>query len=1148
MQPNRSKAWNLLVDATRPVAHRRWRGNSVQRLFRRQTRPRVLLLPYLGFFLWSSPKTGLRSIISRIVRFSINKRVKKPQDRHSVIPALLILALALPITKPFGSETRVSNAATPIRTVNVVEQEAENRLQQGIDQLQLGEYEAAAETLQEALALYREIGDQSGEGRTLKNLGNLHKAEGNFQRAIECQLGVVEIALAIGDKDLQCRALINLGSAYKAANQLDEAVLRYRESLDLARQIGDQVLEATGAVGLGSALYGAGRPNEAIPHLEVAKTLGQEANELPIAMVAAVYLARSHESLGQYSRAVEAYRTALSVARDLGKPSESLAIQLALASAYYQEQDYPNAVGRAETALRDAEELQLPYEAVDALGQLARAHIGLGDTDKALHFGLRQLEMSRELGDLAQQGLALEAIGIAYLTLGNYLDALGASHAMLAIARELPDSEMEGRALRNLGQVYLSLGEYDEAARRFEQQLTAAREAKDWKQVFDAWLNLGDLQIQQSDFEKAVDYYQRSLRIAQRLKDNKRTIRAELRLGNAHHYLEQDTTSLDYARQGLEHARASGLRWEQWKALQLMGRAYVQMDDARAIDRLQDLVALSSELNVRTEHLALNELAGAYLMLGNGEQAVATLRRSQRSAREAGDAESEATALEMMGSAFVSLGDLAAAEAALRDSLKIAESIRAGLGSHDLFKVSIFERRADAYDQLQSVLIARNQPEQALEVAERGRARAFAELLNQRLDFDPPAQIPYPNVEQIRMLARNRNSTLVEYSVIEEDASLLAWVIQPGGQITMRRIDFGSLLPEYQDSLEKLVSEGRQRLGVRGIETFAAEKLAGLPETSARRAGPVRNESPKSDPDPGSNDDRPLRRLHRLLIEPISDLLSDDSSDEIVFMPQGALFLVPFPALQGRDGKYLVEKHAILMAPSIQVLELTGRRNRELRTTERWETQGQTAARQDLVVGNPSMPRLPGWSQPLPPLPAAELEAKEIAQLLGVEAVTGAGATKTEVVSRMSGARYVHLATHGILDDKRGFASAIALAPSAADNGLLSADEIADLQLQAELVVLSACNTGRGRITGDGVIGLSRSFISAGAPSVLVSLWSVPDTPTALLMTEFYKNLGKQHGKAQALRLAMLTTMREYPEPLNWAAFTLIGESDPTDR
>ncbi len=109
---------------------------------------------------------------------------------------------------------------------------------------------------------------------------------------------------------------------------------------------------------------------------------------------------------------------------------------------------------------------------------------------------------------------------------------------------------------------------------------------------------------------------------------------------------------------------------------------------------------------------------------------------------------------------------------------------------------------------------------------------------------------------------------------------------------------------------------------------------------------------------------------------------------------------------------------------------------------------------------------------------------------------------------------------------------------------MLTAGEILDLKLNAELVVLSACDTGQGKLTGDGVIGLSRSLIAAGVPSAIVTLWKIPDDTTAFLMTKFYQNLQQQPDKAQALRSAMLTTMEQYPNPINWAAFTLIGEAD----
>ena len=200
-----------------------------------------------------------------------------------------------------------------------------------------------------------------------------------------------------------------------------------------------------------------------------------------------------------------------------------------------------------------------------------------------------------------------------------------------------------------------------------------------------------------------------------------------------------------------------------------------------------------------------------------------------------------------------------------------------------------------------------------------------------------------------------------------------------------------------------------------------------------------------------------------------------------------------------------------------------------------------------LVIGNPTMPKIASYPgeplKQLPTLPGAEIEAKEVAAILKTDAIIGNQATKAAILSMLPKARIIHFATHGILDDLRGLGSAIALAPSDKDNGLLTAEEILNLKLNAELVVLSASNTGRGRITDDGVIGLSRSLISAGVPSVIVSLWSIPDAPTVSLMTDFYQRLQQGNDKASALRQAMLSTMKQYPEPRDWAGFTLIGES-----
>lgn len=251
---------------------------------------------------------------------------------------------------------------------------------------------------------------------------------------------------------------------------------------------------------------------------------------------------------------------------------------------------------------------------------------------------------------------------------------------------------------------------------------------------------------------------------------------------------------------------------------------------------------------------------------------------------------------------------------------------------------------------------------------------------------------------------------------------------------------------------------------------------------------------------------------------------------------------MPFAALQDPDGTYLIDRHTILTAPAIQVLASTQAQQQQVR---------QANLQEPLVIGDPTMPPLslvPGeTAEFLQPLPGAEQEAIAIANLLDTAPLLGDAATKSAVVQQMPNARIIHLATHGILDESQGLNGGVVLAADGTgefNDGLLTAAEIAQMDLNADLVVLSACNTGQGRITGDGVIGLSRSLILAGVPSVVVSLWAVPDAPTGELMVEFYRQLEQTNNKAQALRQAMLNIREEYPNPIAWAAFTLIGEAE----
>ncbi|MEL7038385.1 MAG: CHAT domain-containing protein [Cyanobacteria bacterium J06592_8] len=415
-----------------------------------------------------------------------------------------------------------------------------------------------------------------------------------------------------------------------------------------------------------------------------------------------------------------------------------------------------------------------------------------------------------------------------------------------------------------------------------------------------------------------------------------------------------------------------------------------------------------------------------------------------------------------------------------------------------------------------------------MEISEKGRARSLAESISEQLNNDQQSLIPTNdplNIEQIRQIAQTQNATFVQYSIIryqdDDIASLYIWIVQPTGEVIFKEVNLSSL----NTPLSEIVDKSRIDIGARGRTPATVVNVPG-PEQLAKQTAN-------------------LRQLHDLLIQPIADLLPTDPSEKVVFMPQGELYLVPFPALIDEQNQYLIEKHTILTSPSIQLLDIARKSHTEKRNNPASEV---------LIVGNPTMPEV--WHpetdevRQLSALKGAEDEAFAIAEKFQVDPLVRNEATETIITQKMQNARLIHLATHGLLEygipEESGVLDApgaIALAPSGNADGLLTSVEIYNMKLNAELVVLSACDTGRGKIAGEGVIGLSRAFLQAGVPSLIVSLWKVPDDSTQFLMTKFYEYWTEDTDKVVALRQAILETKEKYPEPINWAAFTLVGEA-----
>ena len=372
----------------------------------------------------------------------------------------------------------------------------------------------------------------------------------------------------------------------------------------------------------------------------------------------------------------------------------------------------------------------------------------------------------------------------------------------------------------------------------------------------------------------------------------------------------------------------------------------------------------------------------------------------------------------------------------LRESLGIIESMRARVVPSADVRADFLEGKQGVYAEAVELLVEVGRADEALEIAERARARAFLDMLSARDTISAQAL----TLAEMRGEIGRRGTTVVEFFSTPD--RLYTWVVQPDGRIQARSTEIS------RRELTEMVG------GLRG-------SLATSQDVRAQ-----------------------LRQLHLVLIEPVAHLLPSNPDRLVTVVPHGPLFLISFAALLGADGRYLVEHHTLSYSASISVLRHTGRnRDRMAATTHRL-----------LAIGNPSMPELPGDQPRLDPLPGAEQEAMAIARFYtraNVTTLTGSTAQERTVRELAPAQTIIHLATHAVIFDDEPMASYLALAPgsaksgsSSAGDGFLTVAEIFGLGLHADLVALSACDTGLGRISGEGVVGLSGAFIYAGAASV----------------------------------------------------------------
>lgn len=437
----------------------------------------------------------------------------------------------------------------------------------------------------------------------------------------------------------------------------------------------------------------------------------------------------------------------------------------------------------------------------------------------------------------------------------------------------------------------------------------------------------------------------------------------------------------------------------------------------------------------------------------------------------------------------------------------------------------------------QQVLARQEKYFEALVVAENARGRAHAKLMESKLGIaeKDTANLTLKGIGEI---ARQQNQTIVFYAlqhIFDESTrailpsghsfrhphDLYIWVVSPDGNLKFQAVPM-------KGPIENLISLARKQIN---------KRPEGTPKEQVR---PEDKRADGSTPPRDADENAAIKILHSVLIEPIQGALPKDLESKLVFVPSGPLFNIPFAALPNEEGEPLIARHTLSFVPSIQILKLAVQQ--QLKNQKAGLTQY-------LIIGNPEMPsyksRPDQDSKQLSPLKGAEREAVVLGEILKQEPLIGKAASETQVAKRMKEAKVIHFATHGLLESQnvfeQAYLSAVALAPDENEDGFLTVRETMRMNMKADMVVLSACDTGLGKITGDGVIGLTRGYISAGVPTVVASLWPVSDNSAGFFMVNFYDVMGKGADKATALRVATLRTREKFPREKDWAAFAMYG-------
>jgi len=964
----------------------------------------------------------------------------------------------------------------------------------------------AVSSFKEAAELYQDQKQLKRAAASLRNAGELLEVLGDAHTATLLYHQSLKLAQTSGSRAEEGRVRAALGFIQFIVGQSEDAYNQGVKALEIGESIGDRPLIAQALNTVGEAYYNLGNLTKALEYQNKSLNLARELGDKKQEIRCLVALGHYYANLAEPNRSLEFFDGAISLSRetqDIRGEGLALVGKSFLTMKTREAQETLDILNEARSRV---ERVGDRTSLATLVGRIGVVYFDMGDREKALHFVKQGKSLFEEGSEKWGVAEGLIVLGRIHHAFGEDQVALNYLREALDVFRSLSMPRLEAQTLLEVGRVYSALDENEKALEAYQQSLKLLKPGQDEQYKAYSLNYIGSSFEKKADYKPALAYYERALPLSRESADQVVVI---LTLHNIAH-VERLLGHLDSARQKIEESIA----------LSESLRSKVTSQDLRATyfatvhQNYQLYIDILLNLHAERPSEGLDALAFAASEKARARSFLEILHESQANIREGVDP----ALIEKERSLDAELNLKAERQLKLLASHEKDEAEKLG---NEIAALAIEYSRVR--DKIKST------------------SPRYAALTS-----------PQPlNLEQVQQQLLNDDTYLLAYT-LGDDRSY-AWLVTRTTLSTFA-LPTRKEIENSARRLYKILVEHQARPGESMDETLA-------------RQNQLKTELPVE-----------TSLLSKLLLAPLAGKLSNK---RLLIVPDGALQYIPFRALHdpdsnGQTPRFFLEKHEIVLEPSASTLAVLLREARDRKAAANpiaviadpvFEV-GDSRVKQALKLSTPESAESMTVKQALrdigisadgvqiPRLFASGEEADAIIKLApwgtGLKAVGFEANRQLVLGQELSGYRVIHFAAHGLINDEHPELSGIVLSlfdsEGRSQDGFLRLHDIYNLRLPADLVVLSACSTGLGKeVRGEGMIGITRGFMYAGASGVIASLWKVDDAATAELMKRFYGGLfGKRLTAAAALREAQLGMSQEprWQSPYYWAGFVIQGRYD----